>query len=75
MKEKVDIHVECIPIGELEYNPLDIPIENKKSKVTLMSYFKMTWYFTGRDGIYPVECIPMKGKERYAVVYIPLIVV
>lgn len=46
-----------------------IPIENKKSKVTLMSYFKMTWYFTGRDGIYPVECIPMEKKERYAVVY------
>ena len=41
MKEKVDIHVECIPMGELEYNPLDIPIENKKSKVTLMSYFKL----------------------------------
>jgi hypothetical protein len=69
VKEKVDIHVECIPIGELEYNPLDIPIENKKSKVTLMSYFKMTWYFTGRDGIYPVECIPMEKKERYTVVY------
>ena len=56
-------------MGELEYNPLNIPIENKKSKVTLMSYFKITWYFTGRGGNYPVGCIPMKEKERYAVVY------
>ena len=63
MKEKVDIHVECIPIGELEYNPLDIPIENKKSKVTLMSYFKMTWYFTGRDGIYPVNVYQWKDRK------------
>ena len=29
----------------------------------------MTWYFTGRDGIYPVEYIPMEKKERYTVVY------
>lgn len=28
-------------MGELEYTLLDIPIENKKSKVTLMSYFKL----------------------------------
>ena len=69
MKEKVDIHVECIPMGELEYNILDIPIDTKKSKVTLMSYFKITWYFTGRDGIYPVECIPMEKKDMLSYIY------
>ena len=74
MKEKVDIHVECIPMGELEYNPLDIPIENKKSKVTLMSYFKMTWYFTGKNKIYPVDVYQWKRKKDM-LSYISLIIV
>ena len=54
-----------------------IPIENKKSKVTLMSYFKQVGIPMGRKVYNPMECgMYTNGRiERYTVVYIPLIVV
>lgn len=54
-----------------------ISTEDKKSKVTLMSYFKLVGSPMGRKVYNPVEYrIYTNGRiERYAVVYIPLIVV
>ena len=54
-----------------------IPTEDEKSKVTLMSYFKLVGIPMGRKEYNPVKYrIYTNGRiERYAVVYIPLIVV